>query len=155
MSVFKSDGFPPHLQLQLTDSEIRKQIRALPALSNRLPDPMSTPSVPDIRLNGVNDKASRWVLTEDMAVEAKTFEAKTKQRAEKVKKIVEEATARDEGKEIKPSNKGARKLTEDDVRTIRKRAEQGVSNRLQAEDFNVTQAAIWNIVRRNTWKHVK
>lgn len=126
------------------------------ALRNDLPDPMSFESVRAIRLGGRADKAAGWVLTDEMFVEPSTStpEEKKKERAAKVAKIVEEVKANDDGKVVKPSSKGKRKLTEDDVRTIRKRAAEGVSNRIQSEDFRVTQTCIYNIVRRNTWKHV-
>ena len=140
---------------------------------NDLPDPMSLESVRAIRLGGRTDKAAGWVLTDEMTVEATTstpekqaassIEAKTKARAEKVAKIVEDAkatlksevTANGGDEVVKPSTRGKRKLTEDDVITIRKRAAEGVSNRIQSEEFRVTQTCIWNIINHKTWKHVK
>lgn len=49
-------------------------------------------------------------------------------------------------------------LTEDDVRTIRKRARRrgkpGEDQRALAAEYGVTQSAIMGIVTRRTWKHV-
>ena len=128
------------------------------AVTDRLPDPMSFESVRNIRLNGVEDRAKNWVITDDMNVEAyrkPTPEEKRQARAAKVAKVVEEVTANAAAEVTKPSTRGKRKLTEDDVLQIRKRAAEGVPNKISAEDFNVTTTCIYNIVRRNTWKHVE
>ena len=59
---------------------------------------------------------------------------------------------------LKPTptkGQGKRKLTEDGVRDIRARAENGEKNSVIAKDYGVTQTCIYNIVKGKTWKHVK
>ncbi len=46
------------------------------------------------------------------------------------------------------------KLTEDDVREIRRRATAGEKQKTLAEDFGVVQTGISKIVKLLTWKHV-
>lgn len=56
------------------------------------------------------------------------------------------------------SNQGERcntaKLTEGDVRLIRKRAANGERQRAIAKDFPVDWTTVGNVVRRQTWKHI-
>ena len=48
----------------------------------------------------------------------------------------------------------AAKLTEDDVKAIRKRRRSGELLASIARDFDVGRASVGNVVRRRTWKHV-
>lgn len=49
---------------------------------------------------------------------------------------------------------GAAKLTEADIREIRRLAAEGVPQRTLAGRLGVTETAISDVVRRRTWKHV-
>lgn len=46
------------------------------------------------------------------------------------------------------------KITEDDVREIRRRAALGEKQRALAEEFGLTFQQVWHIVRRRSWDHV-
>jgi hypothetical protein len=53
-----------------------------------------------------------------------------------------------------PGNRGA-KVTEDQVREIRRKHAQGSTLAHLAEEYGLTMASVSNIVRRKTWAHVK
>lgn len=53
-----------------------------------------------------------------------------------------------------PIRKGGTRLTEDDVRDIRKQRKEGVDPEVVAEQYGVTKANIYAIVKRKSWKHV-
>lgn len=53
-----------------------------------------------------------------------------------------------------PSRPGGTRLTEDDVRTIRKDRAEGVSPDVLATRYGLTKANIYAIVSRKSWKHV-
>ncbi len=46
------------------------------------------------------------------------------------------------------------KLTETDIREIRRRKDDGESSVALAKEFNVSRSLIWNVWRRLIWKHV-
>lgn len=48
----------------------------------------------------------------------------------------------------------AAKLTTDDVRVIRQRAELGESEWVIAKDYPVARETVRDVIKRNTWKHV-
>lgn len=50
---------------------------------------------------------------------------------------------------------GMTKLTEDDVREIRRRAAAGEKRELIAQTFGLCLSSVGNIIRRDTWAHVK
>ena len=47
------------------------------------------------------------------------------------------------------------KVTEEQVKEIRQRSAAGETYAELSEEFGVSSTAIWNIVKRNTWKHVE
>lgn len=47
------------------------------------------------------------------------------------------------------------KLTEDNVREIRRRAAQGETRQSIATHFGITHSAVTKVVNRYTWAHVK
>jgi len=49
---------------------------------------------------------------------------------------------------------GNAKLTEEDIRDIRRRAGKGKSQRALAREYGVSEGTIWGIIHRKTWKHV-
>jgi hypothetical protein len=51
-------------------------------------------------------------------------------------------------------NASGAKLTEDDVRSIRLRHEQGISNSAMAREYGLNQCSISSIVNRRTWVHI-
>lgn len=53
------------------------------------------------------------------------------------------------------SNHGNAKLTEDDVRTIRRLVEQGSLHREVAQEFGVSKATVGAIISGRNWSHVK
>ncbi len=54
----------------------------------------------------------------------------------------------------KGEKNGCAKLTADNVLQIRQRRANGETYRIIATDFHVSICNIFNIVRRNTWKHI-
>lgn len=58
------------------------------------------------------------------------------------------------GTDQKGQRHGRRKLTEDDVKEIRRRASAGVFHRVIAESFDVCENHVSAIVRRIFWNHV-
>ena len=111
-----------------------------------LPDPMSNPRIRALRLNPI-DKAAAWVITDDMVADM---------IAEDVTDGPGPVDNSDKRLETKKAvRQGRRKLDEDAVRSIREKAANGSSNGEIAKEYGVTQTCIWNIVKGNTWKHVK
>lgn len=45
-------------------------------------------------------------------------------------------------------------LTDDDVRSIRRRFEAGTPMRQMAVEYRVSAVSIWSVIRRKTWKHI-
>lgn len=58
------------------------------------------------------------------------------------------------GKAHQGENHSQAKLTEEQVRSIRSEAGQGVSASLLAQKHNVTKHTIWDVVSRKTWKKI-
>ena len=111
-----------------------------------LPDPADMPSVQEARVNQ-KDKASDWVITDEMLVVPLDNE---------VTETIKASTENKSSNSIKkPKNKGRRKLTETAVRSIREHAATGMAKGELAKIHNVTPTCIWNIVQCNTWKHVQ
>ena len=67
---------------------------------------------------------------------------------------VQEAYARGLTNQKRGEDSGMSKLTEDLVKLIRKRAAEGVSQRILGKDYGVTHGTIGYLVRRQTWAHV-
>jgi HNH endonuclease len=53
------------------------------------------------------------------------------------------------------SNHGRAKLTEDDVRTIRRLVAEGTPQNVLARRYGVTTTILWLLVHRRTWRHVE
>ena len=59
------------------------------------------------------------------------------------------------GRQARGERNGQAKLTDDSVRAIRREVASGVSQSEVGRRFAITQAAVWAIVRRRSWKHVE
>lgn len=46
------------------------------------------------------------------------------------------------------------KFTENDVREVRARRATGATFRALAEEYGVSYATVWNVINRQTWKHI-
>lgn len=55
---------------------------------------------------------------------------------------------------VRGSKSGLAKVSEDDVREIRRRCARGESQSSVAADYGLTQVGVSCIVRRKTWAHV-
>ena len=91
---------------------------------------------------------STWVITEDMMAAPITEETVP---TDSVNNATEEPSL----KSAETKGRGKRKLTEDDVREIRARSANGEKNGAIAKDYEVTHACVYNILKGNSWKHVK
>lgn len=58
------------------------------------------------------------------------------------------------GRQAKGIDNGRSKLTEQQVRDIRKQLSNGRNSCLIAEDFNVTRKVIYSINKNYTWRHI-
>ena len=99
------------------------------------------------------DPAAKWVITDDMNFEPKVV--KEEQKAKITKEIQNKVSKRKEQVDESDNNDKRKKLTEEDVRDIRRLNEEGMSYSILAEGYKVSNACIRNIVLRNTWKHVE
>ena len=130
-------------------------------LRTYLPDPNDCPSVKALRENPPADRANNWVITKEM-VEAGTDNLivpinepedvsgnKNDSNNAVTGPVIKTETPKSKGK-----GRGRRKLTEEAVRSIRNQADNGVTKDVLAKVHGVTVTCIWNIIKRNTWKHV-
>jgi len=62
---------------------------------------------------------------------------------------------REKGRHSRGVTNGRSKLSEDDVRAIRRLAKAGESRLLLSERFGVTQSGIYGVVMRINWKHIE
>ena len=62
--------------------------------------------------------------------------------------------AKGRSKTSKGSLNGHATLTEDDVRAIRNKRENGVKLQTLADEYKVTKQSVWLIVHRKQWKHI-
>ena len=139
-------------------------------LATYLPDPDNCPGVRFVRNNPKADQADSWVITEDIMNAKKEKSPKPEKVFDEndaiIEQLIQEKNLKKTGKkkeipelkEIKEKPKTRKKnkrLTEDDIRSIRENAKNGIKNSIQADEYGVTQPCIWNIVQRNTWKHIK
>lgn len=58
------------------------------------------------------------------------------------------------GRPQKGEENGLSKMTDEKVRELRALESQGIPQRTLARRFGISQPTVWNICRRNTWKHV-
>lgn len=59
------------------------------------------------------------------------------------------------GKQTKGQDSGRAKLTDKNVRSIRKKLEKGISGLVLAQEYKVTPGLIYHIKHRRTWKHLE
>ena len=97
------------------------------------------------------DPAAKWVITDDMNFEPKVV--KEEQKAKIKEEILENINERED--QTFNTDRIRNKLTEKDVRYIRKANSEGVNYSILAEGYKVSVTCIRNIVLRNTWKKVE
>ncbi len=52
-------------------------------------------------------------------------------------------------------NQHSAKMTADQVREIRRRADAGEGGKALGKEFGISQASAWKIIQRLTWKHIE